>query len=252
MMIADTIGNIYVEDDEFNLIYEVPVWTGAYAAGIVGPELGGYEGSVPINLAVDASGTLYFWDNYLSSGLNYSPPMLLGALPLPYFTVPEYVYPGGTAIEPFFAQNPEKGAYIATSANGDMFAFNGTLPGLYRINRTLASMPQQVFDPNTLYSGGLIFGPTAYVYNVGNQNATFTNQSAAFTQSGNGVGTFTFGSGCQPGTVIAPGDNCAIGIIDANATGKGTIVEDTLHFLTNAVNNNSVSLRIYGFANPAP
>jgi sugar lactone lactonase YvrE len=250
MMIADTIGDIYVEDDEFHLIFVVPVWTGAYAStGTVGPELGGYEGSNPINLAVDASGTLYFWDNFLSEGLDYSPPKLFGALILPYFTVPEYVYPEGT--EPFFAQNPDKGAYIATSANGDMFAFNGTLSGLYRINRTLASMPPQVFDPNTLYSGGLL-GPTAYVYNIGNQNATFTNQSVAFTQSGNGVGTFTFGSECQPGTVIAPGDNCAIGIIDANATGKGTVVEDTLQFLTNAVNNNSVSLRIYGFAKPAP
>jgi sugar lactone lactonase YvrE len=249
MMIADTIGDIYVADDEFHLIYEVPVWTGAYAStGTVGPELGGIEGSNPINLAVDASGTLYFWDNLLSDGLDYSPPkLLLGALALPYFTVPEYVYPEGT--EPFFAQNPDMGAHIATSANGDMFAFDGTLPGLYRINRTLASMPQQVFDPNTLYSG--LVGPNAYVYNVGNQNATFT-QSAAFTESGNGVGTFTFGTACRPGTVIAPGDNCAIGIIDANATGKGTIVEDTLHFLTNAVNNNSVSLRIYGFAEPAP
>jgi len=249
MMIADTIGDIYVADEE--LIYEVPVWTGAYAStGPVGPKLGGYEGSFPINLAVDASGTLYFWDNYYGDGLDYSPPKLEGALILPYFTVPEYIYSGGTEL-PFFAQNEEKGAHIATSANGDMFAFNATLPGLYRINRTLASMPPQVFDPNTFYSGGL-FGPTAYVYNIGNQNATFTDPSRAFTQIGNGVGTFTFGSGCQPGTVIAPGDNCAIGIVDANATGKGTIVEDTLHFLTNAVNNNSVSLRIYGFANPAP
>ena len=256
LMIADAIGNIYVEDNAYSLILEVPVWTGAYAStGTVGPELGGTEGAAPFNLAVDASGTLYFWDGLLFEGLAYSPrngPFSVGGIPgefaLPYFTVPEYFYPEGT--EPFYAQNPDRGASIATSANGDLFAYNATLPGLYRINRTLASMPTQVFQPNTFYSG--LIGPDAFVYNIGNQNATFTNQSTAFTESGNGVGTFTFGTTCQPGTVIAPGDNCGIGIIDANATGKGTIVEDTLHFLTNAVNNNSVSLRIYGFAKPAP
>jgi sugar lactone lactonase YvrE len=256
LMIADAIGNIYVEDNAYSVIVEVPVWTGALGAiGQPGPQLGGTEGAAPFNLAVDASGTLYFWDGLLFEGLAYSPPnapVSVGGIPgevaLPYFTVPEYFYNEGT--EPFFAQNPDVGASVATSANGDLYAYNATLPGLYRINRTLASMPTQVFQPNTFYSG--LIGPNAYVFNVGNQNATFTNQGSAFTQSGNGVGSFTFVSGCQSGTMIAPGNNCAIGIVDANATGKGTLVEDTLQFLTNAVNNNSVSLRIYGFANPAP
>jgi NHL repeat len=255
LMIADAIGDIYVEDNAYSIILEIPVWTGALQPiAQPGPELGGIEGANPINLAVDASGTLYFWDNLLSEGLDYSPPgpVSIGGIPgelaLPYFTVPEYFYDEGT--EPFYAQNPDRGASVATSANGDLYAYNATLPGLYRINRTLASMPTQVFQPNTFYSG--LVGPNAYVYNIGNQNATFTNQSAAFTQSGNGVGSFTFGNGCQPGIVIVPGGNCVIHIIDVNASGKGTTVEDTLQFLTNAVNNNSVSLRIYGFANPAP
>ena len=55
---------------------------------------------------------------------------------------------------------------------------------------------------------------------------------------------------CMPGAVIAPGDYCAMFVTHVNGT--GLVVSDTLHFLTNAVNNDSVSFQISGLANPAP
>jgi len=43
-----------------------------------------------------------------------------------------------------------------------------------------------------------------------------------------------------------------IGVTDTTPFQGGPIVTDTLHFLTDAVNNNSVSFKITGFGSPAP
>ena len=131
-------------------------------------------------------------------------------------------------------------------------------------DRTQGNIAPQAFVPNT---PAWIFGPTQpiLVYNVGNQNVTFTDPTKAFTESGSGIGSFTFSiptppsqtypfgaAPCVPGAVIIPGDYCAVYVTNNNAQTNGPIVTDTLHFLTDAVNNNAVSFRISGVANPAP
>lgn len=136
---------------------------------------------------------------------------------------------------------------IATSANGKMYAADGT--GLYLINRTLGSIPPQAFGSSLRTDQN---PSTVYLYNIGNQSMRFTDASLIFTQSGTGVGAFTFGGAsttCRGGGGVASGDFCTVGVSNVNT--KGPLVTDTLHFLTNAVNNNFVSFRIHGIGSSA-
>ena len=256
-MTTDLMGNLYVEDGAQQVIFEIAAWTGNYQViGEPGLQIGGLGGAGPVNLAVDQSGTLYYWNiSDFLFGLAYWPTDGQGVpgndftgLLMPYYTIPEFFYDPGP--EPYYAQDSNIGAKVATSVNGKIYVTNATLPGLYLIDRTLGTIPQQVFNPNSISS---FEGSDVFVYNIGNQNATFTNASQTFTESGNGVGSFTVVNGtCQPGSVLTPGNHCTIGVSDKNASGVGPLVTDTLHFLTDAVNNNSVSFKINGFGSTAP
>ena len=275
LMTADAQGNIYVGDEPQRLVFEMAAWTGNFTRSEVGPVLSGGDGAAPSNLGVDASGTLYFWDNFLNGNLEgpmYSPPsgqlgpylsnFSVGESQLPLYTVPPILDAnGGGSFVPFFSASGNQ--TMVTSASGKLYVVNGNGPGVFVVNRTQGNIPVQAFNPNSVYFFNQM--QQIYVYNVGNQNATFTDPTRTFTESGNGIGSFTFSeppastSGffyglkpCQPGSVIIPGDYCAINVTNTNALKTGPIVTDTLHFLTDAVNNDSVSFKISGIANPAP
>jgi sugar lactone lactonase YvrE len=279
LMTADGQGNIYVADGAQRLVFEVAVWTGSFTTQLVtsGPVIGGSYGTDPGNLAVDASGTLYYWDSYVNGnfeGPAYSPPSgqsgpsltdySAGESQLPLYTIPEiFDFNGPGSLVPFYSATGNQ--TLATSASGKLYFVNNSGPGVFVVNRTQGYIPWQAFDPNILYLGLSVGGATQglYVYNVGNQNATFTDATKIFTESGNGVGSFTFAtpSGstsftgptpCVPGMALPPGDYCVIYTTNTNGLTKGPIVTDTLHFLTNAVNNDSVSFKLNGRANPAP
>jgi hypothetical protein len=277
LMTADEQGDIYVEDQGERGVFELAAWMGDFTQNVSGLSVGGFLGAGPQNLAADASGTLYFWDSFAAQnydGMAYVSPSGLpgpfgsdsenGESVLPLYTIPPiYDSSGGYHSVPFYSAFGNQ--TMATSANGKMYVVNGTGPGVFLVDRTQGRIPEQAFNPFYINT---TFGTTTqafFLYNVGNQNATFTDDTKTFTESGNGVGSFTFTvtppspppygvvSGvpvCTPGAVIAPGDYCAMFVTHVN--GRGPVVTDTLHFLTNAVNNDSVSFKISGFANPAP
>ena len=276
LMTADGQGNIYIADGAMRLVFEIAGWTGSYTQLVsTGPVIGGSYGTDPLNLAVDASGTIYYWDSFVNGNFNgpaYSPPSgqpgpfgpyvinnNAGELQLPLYTLPPLVDVDNLNFVPFYGAGGNQ--TLMTSANGKLYFVNGAGPGVFVVDRTQGYIPWEAFNPNPPYDGQ---PPTAvYVYNVGNQNATFTDATRAFTESGNGVGAFTFSVPppptspsspipCQPGTTLTPGDYCVINVTNTNPFGNGPIVTDTLHFLTDAVNNNSVSFKINGTANPAP
>jgi hypothetical protein len=277
LMTADEQGDIYVEDFDGRLLLEVAAWTGDFTSSFVGPEIGGFLGSLPQNLAVDASNTVYFWDSFAANnldGMAYSPPSgqfgpslsfyEAGESQLPLYTIPPIYDNDGGFIVPFYSAFGNQ--TMATSANGKLYVVNGTGPGVFLVDRTQGRIPEQAFNPNEPFVGSAT--QQVVVYNIGNQNATFTDATRTFTESGNGVGAFAFSvppppqpifpggpigvQPCTPGTVLVPGDYCEIIVTNTNGSKKGPIVTDTLHFLTNAVNNNSVSFQISGVANPAP
>jgi sugar lactone lactonase YvrE len=268
LMTADDQGNIYVEDSPF--VFEVAAWTGDFTQLSTGLFVGGLLGADPQNLAADASNTLYFWDSFAVQnydGMAYVSPSAFGSdsqngeSVLPLYTIPPiYDSSGGYHSVPFYSAFGNQ--TMATSANGKMYVVNGTGPGVFLVDRTQGRIPEQAFNPfyiNTTNGGTT---QAFFLYNVGNQDATFTDPARMFTESGNGVGSFTFTvtppypysvTGvpvCMPGAVIAPGDYCAMFVTHVNGTGP--VVSDTLHFLTNAVNNDSVSFQISGVANKAP
>jgi hypothetical protein len=269
LMTADDQGNIVVEDQV--QVFEIAAWRGDFTQ--VGRQLfvSGLLGANPENLALDASNTIYFWDSFVEQnydGMAYSPPSGLpgpyggsseaGESALPLYTIPELPSLAATYVfVPFYSAFGNQ--TMATSANGKLYVVNGQGNGVFLVDRTQGRIPEQAFNANMPpYLGGSTQG--FFLYNVGNQNATFTDPTRMFTESGNGVGSFTFTippqptpgglQVCMPGAVIAPGDYCAMFVTHVN--GKGPVVSDTLHFLTNAVNNNLVSFKISGFANPAP
>jgi hypothetical protein len=271
-MTADDQGNIVVED-EAN-VWKMAAWTGDFTQLNTGLYVGGYLGTEPQNLAADASGTLYFWDSFAIQnydGMAYTSPSGLpgpfgsnsnnGESILPLYTIPPIIDGnGGYHSVPFYSAFGNQ--TMATSANGKLYVVNGTGPGVFLVDWTQGRIPEQAFNPyyiNTTNSGTT---QAFFLYNVGNQNATFTDPTRMFTESGNGVGSFTFtvtpplpysfvGTPvCMPGAVIASGDYCAMFVTHVNGTGP--VVSDTLHFLTNAVNNNSVSFKISGFGPTAP
>jgi hypothetical protein len=270
LMTADNQGNIYVED--VSLLFEMAPWTGDFTQVPTVLGVGGLLGANPQNLAADASNTLYFWDSFDSQnldGMAYVSPSgqfgpaggssQNGESQLPLYTIPPL-----PSINESLTFVPLYSAFgnqtMATSASGRLYVVNGQGPGVYLVDRTQGRIPEQAFNPVNQY---ITFGTTTqafFLYNVGNQNAIFTDPTRLFTESGNGVGSFTFfappsqpnAGVCAPGAVIAPGDYCAIFVKNTNWQFKGPVVSDTLHFLTNAVNNDSVSFKISGVANPAP
>jgi hypothetical protein len=90
------------------------------------------------------------------------------------------------------------------------------------------------------------FDPGATVRNIGNEPLVWTDTNKLFTESGNGVGVFTITpdsqGGCDAGTVLIPGAFCNLSV-NFTPPGPGTFT-DTLHFLTNAVNNNTTILKL--------
>ena len=247
LITADGEGDLYIEDYLGGTVSEVQTGKGLFDPVVVGPSVGGPNAPTPAQLAVDESGTLYYWDLFSESLLTTTTRSLGGVCENFFCQFPLYTVngiPNTFGNLPFYSPMGNQG--IATSASGKMYAADGT--GLYLIDRTLGSIPSQAFG-SSLGVGS----PTVYIYNIGNQSMRFTDASRIFTQSGNGKGSFTFGSGsptCRASSEVASGDFCTVGASDANT--KGPIVTDTLHFLTDAVNNNSVSFKIRGVANPAP
>ena len=75
-------------------------------------------------------------------------------------------------------------------ASGKMYVAYDRGLGLFLVDRTLGSIPRSISSRTS----SLATHADCSVYNVGNQNATFTNATRAFTESGNGVGSFTFGA----------------------------------------------------------
>jgi hypothetical protein len=256
-MTTDGEGNIFVADGYALHTYKIQVDTGLYDQVDTGLQMDGSGGAFPANLTADASGTLYWWDD-VDAVLRFDPraTQQFGDI-FPLYTITGILDNYGFLPFAFGGRHEE----MITSPSGKMYVVSDG--ALFLINRTLGSIPRQDFVPNG-------FAPTgnpqdAFVYNVGNQNVTFTDPTRVFTESGNGVGSFTFGPSsfglianlqqCKPGVVLIPGNACSIGV--TNGAGKsppvtGPTVTDSLHFLTNAVNNNLVSFRLSGVANPAP
>ena len=267
LITADGQGNIYVADEYQRGVFEVATWTGSFTTqlGTNFPTIGGDGGSDPINFAIDASGTFYFWDNIIDFfyGPAYAPTILQtgpfgGNSENNEWQIPLYSFPivinlngVGAITLPFISAGGNQ--TMNTSANGRLYVVNGTGPGVFVVDRTEGYIPAQLFNPNIEFVGGTT--QPFYIYNVGNENATFTDPKQTFTESGDGVGSFTYSSPsggltpCKPGTVIPPSGYCAINVTNPNGL-KGPIVTDILHFLTNAVNNNSVSFRISGTRTP--
>ena len=262
---TDHEGNIFVEDGYQQNVYGLYTQNGLYTLSGPGPQIGGLLGALPINLVADTSDTLYYWDmtdGY--QGLAYSSyvpgPILIsdvGEYQLPLFTIPGVPNPNTSGpIFPFIV--PTGNQTLAISLSGKIYAANGAGPGVFLVDRTLGSTPASAF--NATYAaqiGNYNLGnpQTVYVFNIGNQNLTFTDPTRTFTESGNGIGSFTiapstlYGSkSCTPGFVILPGGYCALTVTALNPLGPGTLVTDTLQFLTNAPNNNNVRYRITGYA----
>jgi hypothetical protein len=244
LIAADEEGDLYIEDPGQQAIFEVQAGKGLFHPVEVGPFVASILYPIPAQLAVDESGTLYYWDlngNLLADSATRTPGSPcggLGSCEFPLYTVNGIQNTFGNL--PFYSPMGNQG--IATSANGKMYAADGT--GLYLINRTLGSIPPQAFGSSLRTDQN---PSTVYLYNIGNQSMRFTDASRIFTQSGNGVGSFTFGGGsrtCRAGSELVSGDFCMVDVKDVNT--KGPVVTDKLHFLTNAVNNDLVSFKIVG------
>jgi sugar lactone lactonase YvrE len=272
---SDGQGNIYITDGGYRNIYKIAGWTGDYTQlPTSGPEISGSQGAGPGDIAVDASGTFYYWDNFLNGnfeGFAYAPPsgqhgaFFIPGPPesqVPLYTIPFMIdYNGPGSFYAFFIAGGNH--TLASSPNTKLYAANGMGSGIFVVDRTQGNIPYQAFVSS---EDSWFFGPTQnfFVYNVGNQNMTFTDPTKTFTETGNGVGSFSFSTPppsttiprgampCVPGAVIAPGDYCQINVTNNNGQIKGPIVTDTLHFLTDAVNNDAVAFRINGVGNPAP
>jgi hypothetical protein len=145
---------------------------------------------------------------------------------------------------------------LITSPSGKMYGRDAERDVWHLIDRTHGLIPKEAFDPNFQWTGG----PTQrlYLYNLGNEPLTFTG-STLFIESGNGVGSFAFGAtsdpysppACIAGATVAPGGVCQIDVTSVNAYRSGPAVTDTLHFLTDAINNAAVSFTISGAGSPA-
>ena len=256
-MTIDGEGNIFIKDGYALLLYKIPAATGLYSKFDTGLNIDGPGGAFPDNLAVDASDTLYYWDGIDAVlGFDARATQNYGNI-FPLYTITGI--PDNYGLLPFVPSGE-----MISSPSGKMYVvYNGAL---FLIDRTLGSIPRQYFVSNVATSIAPTGNPQdALVFNIGNQNVTFTDPTRAFTESGNGVGSFTFSDSlfslitdmqeCQPGVVLIPGNACSFGV--SNGAGQspsvvGPTVTDIVHLLTDAVNNNSVSFKLSGVAKAAP
>jgi len=256
LMTADLSGNIWIADSYTQNSIEVQVGSGSDAIS-GGPQISGLSGIFPTVAAMDESQTLYYWDNYpdfSNVGFEYFPFVATGC-PWINCQVPLYTIP---PIDDGYGWTPFYVASITAAPDGKMYIGNGAGSGTFLVNRNLGSIPAAVFSPDVPIYGGSL--QTEFVYNIGNQNVTFTDPDRIFTESGSGVGSFTYGvpgsgSGlpvCVPGAVIAPASFCAFTVNNTKQPGSTPIVTERLHFLTDAVNNNQVSFEINGAENTKP
>jgi hypothetical protein len=90
VMTIDGAGNLYILDPYQQILFEIQAGTGSYTQiNLNTLYIGGDGGLEPANLMVDASGTLYFWDE-ISEGLWYDPPFPLqenNATNFPLYTI---------------------------------------------------------------------------------------------------------------------------------------------------------------------
>ena len=224
----DSQGNIYFVDNFDGSINKIAPGTFTQTVLTLSPNFITGQPIVPApnTLTIDASGTLYFSD--INSGnLFYVPP---GTGSVATASLLSLVHDANGNL-------PFTSVYgLAAAPNGKLYLSDGT-GSLYLLNRTLGEV-------NFPATGSQTDG---YVFNVGNQDMTFTDPTNAFTQSGSGAGLFTFatspaGPPCNPASVVAAGALCTFAASFPSATGPA--VTDTLQFLTNATNNSSVSLKL--------
>jgi hypothetical protein len=188
----------------------------------------GLLGQNPTNLTVDASGTLYFFDELIGNDdplqgdvVALPPSGIPQALPIPN-TVP---YEGVNL--PFDPGSPNS---MVAAPSGKIYIASGDI---YVLNRTqgLLHFP----EPNYPF-------PMA-VYNIGNQNLVGSSPDKLFTETGNGAGSFQFGAplpnfgepACAPQIMLAPGNTCAIGVT-FTPQAPGSVI-DILHFPTNSLSS---------------
>ena len=120
---------------------------------------------------------------------------------LPLYTIPPIMNESEDFLVPFYSALGNQ--TMMTSASGKLYVTNGAGPGVFVVDRTQGYMPVQAFNPNPPFYGSTT--QSFFLYNVGNQNATFTNATQTFTESGNGVGSFTFSTPSGAGTLTPLG-----------------------------------------------
>lgn len=220
----DSRGNLYFEDSIFLDSISGTSLELAFTDGY-------FEsfGPLPSGLTMDASNTFYTQD---AGSNNFSQALVMFGLASPE---------GQSNIElelPLAYPNDDFGSYpMPLTWGSPTFLPNGALdvgPSLLDLNHG-AILPQDFAINNNIV--------TVYLFNIGNQDLVFTDPDRLFTESGNGAGKFAFQQGsCTPGGVVHPSSYCTI-VVSSNIA-SGPNLTDTLHFLTNAVNNNSASFRM--------
>jgi len=126
----------------------------------------------------------------------------------------------------------DDGSYITISPSGKLYLINDY--NLLVSNRALGLPAFDQLDPG------------ATLNNIGNLPLVWTDPNKLYTESGNGAAAInivpTSEDGCNAGTPIAAGAFCNLSI-SFTPTGSGTFT-DTLHFLTNASNNETTALKL--------
>ena len=219
---VDSRGNLYFEDSLFLESISGTSLDPAYRDGYFD-----YLGPLPSGLTMDASDTFYTKD---AGGNNLFP----GELVMFGLATPEVQSNIELGLPLAYPNDGFESFPIPPSWGSPIFLPSGKLnvgPSLLDLNHGAILPPDFALNDNIV---------TAYLFNIGNQDLVFTDPDRLFTESGNGAGKFAFQQGsCTPGGVLHPSNYCTI-VVSSNIT-SGPNVTDTLHFLTNAVNNNSAS-----------
>ena len=209
-MTTDTSGNLWVTAEELEKITP-----GTWAVTEVDqlPHQGG-AGSV----STDASNSLYFLFNGGDSFVGIADP--------------NGVYKGSLFEDPFPYDLLQSPTNLTIAPSGNLYLLD--TGRVFLANRALG-LPQ-FFDNSA----------RATLRNIGNMPLVSTDGNNLFTESGNGVGAFTIMPttqfGCQTGTIAEAGAFCNLSLsFTRPAPGAFT---DTLHFLTNALNNNTTELKL--------